>query len=360
MSKIASGTGRSMVAPVRLRLATILALVLGVACAPTITNARATPSLPPPEHQMHELGDPVPDARTDAGCDTPPVGALEPARAAWCAGVRNKAAITAIAGPNSWVDAFGSSAEHTAMPAGYKVFEAGPPSIYRSVHFVHNGHWMVDVQSHGVPSERYVGGKPDPREASDFGGAIVRPDRAFRAVDGRIVVEADTSAGMEAYTDAWPEIVITTAPAPGAVIDPRFTYGVFGGHAAFGCRFEKDRTPVCAAFDAERALFDLAHDRTPGGTIVGGTPTAPRASGWRRCGPTIPDAQCRDRFRMEIAPERVVLSVNGITYMEHVLSGARLPASLFDSDVYVYFGSWLYQPTPAVVRSHWGRLAVNP
>ena len=345
-----------MVAMIVPRPVGLVAVLVVAACAPTATAPAAPRSLPPPEHQMHELGDPVRVAKLEAGCDAKPVGALEPARAAWCGPLRGKAPVTAIVGEDRWVDAFGSAVEHTGMPAGYRVFEAGPPSIYRSAHFTHNGHWMVDVLSVGVPPERYVGGKPDPSDTSDFGGAMVRPDRAFRAIGGRIVAEADTSAGMEAYVDAWPEIVITTAPAPGRVIDPRFTYGVFGGHPAVGCRFEKDRTPVCAAFDAEKALFDLAHDRTPGGAVVGGTPQP----AWRTCGAATPDAQCRDRFRLEIAPSELVLSVNGTRYMEHRLTAARLPVELFTRDVYVYFASWLYQPTPAVVRFHWGRIAVNP
>lgn len=309
---------------------------------------------------MHELGDLVRVPRTIAGCDDPPIGALEPARAAWCDPVRAKAPPTAVVGRNSWVDAFGSSVEHAAMPSGYRIFEAAPPFIYRSVHFAHNGHWMVDVESSGVPPERYVGGKPDPREASDFGGALMRPDRAFRAEGSRLVVEADAAAGMDAYVDAWPEIVITTAAAPTEVVDPRFTYGIFGGHATVGCRFEKDRLPVCAAFGADGPLFDLAHDRTPGGTVFGGTPTGALASAWRLCGLRDPDTQCRDRFRLEIEPGRLILSVNGVRYMEHDLADARLPAALFSEDVYVYFGSWLYQPTPAVVRFHWGRLAIDP
>jgi hypothetical protein len=270
--------------------------------------------------------------------------------------MHGRGAATAVVGPNSWVDAFGGSVEHGAMPGAYRVFEAGPPSLYRSVHFLHNGHWMVDVESIGVPPERYVGGKPDAKDASDFGGALVRPDRAFRAEAGRLVVEADASAGMQANVDAWPEIVITTAPEPTTIVDPRFTYGVFGGHPTVGCRFENDRTPVCAAFSADGPLFDLAHDRTPGGAVIGGT----ASPAFRLCAATAPDGDCRDRFRLEIEPAKVVLRVNGVRYMEHDLVSASLPQELFTRDVYVYFGSWLYQPTPAVVRFHWGRIAVNP
>jgi hypothetical protein len=348
-----------MVAAMPRRLLTVVASV-AIACSPA-SSARPAASLPPPEHQMHELGDPVPVPHAASGCEAAPVGALDPARAAWCQSLQGTPPRTAVVARNSWVDAFASGAEHAAMPAGYVVVEAGPPSIYRSVHFAHNGHWMVDIESAGVPADRYVGGKPDPREASDFGGALMRPDRAFRAEASRLVVEADTSAGMEAYVDAWPEIVITTAPLPTRVVDPRFTYGIFGGHPTVGCRFEKDRAPVCAAFGPDGPLFDLAHDRTPGGSVTGGTPTGALASAWRLCGPGDPDAQCRDRFRLEIEPGRLILSVNGTRYMEHDLAASiRLPAALFSEDVYVWFGSWLYQPTPAVVRFHWGRLAVNP
>ena len=304
---------------------------------------------------MHDLGAAISSGRVDRTCDAPPVGALEPARAAWCGDMHGRGVATAVAG-DPWIDTFGGSVEHGAIPATYRVFEAGPPSLYRSVHFLHNGHWMVDIESIGVPPDRYVGGRPDAKEASDFGGALMRPDRSFRAVADRLVIEADTSAGMQAYIDAWPEIVITTAPAPTLVVDPRFTYGVFGGHSTVGCRFENDRTPVCAAFSADGPLFELAYDRTPGGAVVGGTPQP----AFRLCAKEAPDGDCRDRFRLEIEPAKLVLFVNGTRYMEHDLAGASLPPDLFTKDVYVYFGSWLYQPTPAVVRFHWGRLAINP
>jgi hypothetical protein len=303
---------------------------------------------------MPELPTVVPAVRSDASCEAPPIGALEPARASWCGEMHGQGASTAVIRPNAWLDTFGTPIEHATLPRTYRVFEQG--LLYRSVHFLHNGHWMVDVKSVGVPADRYVGAPPDPKEPSDFGGALMRPDRAFRADAGRLVVEADTSAGMKAYVDAWPEIVITTAPEPTSIVDPRFTYGVFGGHATFGCRFENDRTPVCAAFSGDGPLFELAHDRTPGGKVFGGTP----ASAFRLCAKDAPDADCRDRFRLEIEPATVTLFVNGTRYMQHDLSGASLPRDLFTKDVYVYFGSWLYQPTPAVVRFHWGRLAVNP
>lgn len=298
--------------------------------------------------------------RSDASCEAPPVGALEPARPAWCYASLEPSRASVSSGPNSWLDGFASATEHAALPSAYRVFEADPSSPYRSVHFVHNGHWMVDIRSAGVAADQYVGGRPKVGEPSDFGGALMRPDRTFRAERGRLVVEADTAASMEAYFDAWPEIVITTAPGPTSTIDPRFTYGIFGGHPVVGCRLMSDRIPVCAAFGPTAAMFDLAHDRSPGGAVFGGLPTGPATSAWRVCDRATPDAQCRDRFRLELEPGRLALAVNGVPYMEHRLSAAQLPAELFDREVYVYFASWLYQPTPAVVRFHWGRLAINP
>ena len=35
------------------------------------------------------------------------------------------------------------------------------------------------------------------------------------------------------------------------------------------------------------------------------------------------------------------------------------PEDLLTSNVYVYFASWTYLGDPAVIRFHWGRIAIN-
>ena len=48
----------------------------------------------------------------------------------------------------------------------------------------------------------------------------------------------------------------------------------------------------------------------------GGAPTAePQRSAWHVCGPTDPDARCRDHFRIELRRDSVSIAVNGVTYM---------------------------------------------
>ena len=76
-------------------------------------------------------------------------------------------------------------------------------------HFLHNGHWMVDVAGIGAPPDEYEGDRRDAIIATHWGGGLVRPDRTFRFVDGTLVVEFDVAAGMLAYHDGWPEIVVT-------------------------------------------------------------------------------------------------------------------------------------------------------
>lgn len=292
--------------------------------------------------------------------------------AAWCLPLmtgRN----TAISGTNSWVDAFESGLSHARMPDGYRVFEAARDSrIFRTKHFAHNGHWMVDVAGSGNPPGEYAEDPRDLLPAVNWGGALMRPDRTFRFAEGRFAVEFDVAAGMLAYREGWPEVVLSTASAPtGVEVDQLHAIGLFGGAPSVGCRLYADRTSNCSAYDASGRhygdggrIFELSAERREDATVAfGGAPAqVPLAGAWRQCAPTEPDTSCRDRFKVELSADSVRLSVNGTVYMEH--SGLpperQLPKELLESDLYVYFASWAYLAQPAIERFHWGRLAINP
>jgi len=214
---------------------------------------------------------------------------------------------TAALATNSWRDDF-AGAPHSAMPDDYVVFEAiryamksyGASTIVRTKHFAHNGHWMVDLQSVGNPPDTYEGDLRDLATGTNFGGAAMRPRPAFSAADGRLVIEADVSATMAAYNNmAWPEIVITTAPAPtGRESDAIHAVGVFGGAWTFGCRLEPSRRAACEL-------------RDPAGETLATAQSQPEIAAWRTCALDAPDAACRDRFRLELGSRGGSLSVNG-------------------------------------------------
>jgi hypothetical protein len=291
--------------------------------------------------------------------------------AAWCLPLmtgRN----TAVTGTNSWVDSFESGLSHAQMSDGYRVFEQARDSrIFRTKHFAHNGHWMVDVAGSGNPIGEYAEDLRDLLPAVNWGGALMRPDRTFRFSEGRFVVEFDVAAGMLAYREGWPEVVLSTAAAPtGIEVDQLHAIGLFGGAASAGCRLYTDRTSNCSAYDATGRhygdggrLFELSAERDEQAKFAfGGAPTqSSLAAAWRQCAPTDPDTKCRDRFKVELTRDSVRLSVNGTVYMEH--SGLpperQLPNELLQADLYVYFASWAYLSEPAVQRFHWGRLAIN-
>jgi hypothetical protein len=81
----------------------------------------------------------------------------------------------------------------------------------------------------------------------------------------------------------------------------------------------------------------------------------------RFCAGSDPDLNCRDRFRWEISQNRLAWYVNGVLYMEHTdfEPNRQLPSALLNSDLYVYFGSFLFHPDASVVRFHWDRIAIN-
>ena len=301
----------------------------------------------------------------------PPRGAVPPGPPAWCTALASAVA-TGEEGPDRWVDGFRSGVALGVFPPGYTVFEAVRPStVFRTKHFVHNEHWMVDVAGRADPPTEYEGDPRDLETGSHYGGGMVRPDRSFRFTGGRLVIEFDVAAGMLAYHDGWPEVVVTTAPRPtGIETDPLHAIGVFGGAPAVGCRLYTDRTANCSAYDgtgrgiaAGGRVFELSADSSGGAArAYGGAPkTAALAAAWRLCAPDDPDTKCRDRFRVELAADAVRVYANDVLYMEHqgLPADHRLPVSLLDGEVYVYFASWAYLGEAGTLRFHWGRIAVN-
>jgi hypothetical protein len=129
-------------------------------------------------------------------------------------------------------------------------------------YFRHADHWMVDVRGRNAPGA-----------GSNFGGTMMRPDRSFRYVYGRLVVEADAAAGIDGYEGvARPEPVVTTAPAPTTSVDPLYAYGQLRGHWTVGCRLSPSRIPTCSLHDEDSRLWEVAFWLSEGPQIEGGGP----------------------------------------------------------------------------------------
>jgi hypothetical protein len=278
---------------------------------------------------------------------------------------------TFVNGANSWLDDFQHGASMTEMGDGYKRFEVSSLGSNGSTNtFRHNNHWMVDVYAPG-------GG---------VGGSMMRPDRSFRFVDGKLVVETDVAADIVEYEGfAWPEVTVTTASSPDGQAygptparstgDDLYAYGRFGGYDSVGIRLTGAR-PIMAYYDASERGFPCGRvwelswfqdgsnqctadkDATTWG---GGEWAAPGAV--RTCRGDDPDVNCRDRFRWELTRDKITLYANGIKLMEHTaVAGKHLvPDAILNGDVYVYFSDSVYQPpSDRVVRFHWDRVSVNP
>jgi len=306
-----------------------------------------------------------------AECQEVPLGALAPAAPAWCDQLGN-AIDTALRTPNGWSDTFLSGAVHARLAKSYLLYDNARPassraltSVYRTEQFAHNGHWMVDIAGHGAPAGIYEGSAADFFTGPNNGGALMRPDAAFQFDDGVLTVEFDASAGMVAYGDrVWPEVVITTAPAPSSrETNGWYAAGLFGGYSTIGCSFPSDRLSECRVYDADKITANLnAHSSAGASSVFGGAPTAdPQRSAWHLCGAADPDASCRDHFKIELTRDSVTISVNGVRYMEHsgLPRASQLPNDLMTSPVYVYFASWAYLPDPTIARVHWGRITIN-
>jgi hypothetical protein len=289
-----------------------------------------------------------------------PLGALpgQP-QPVWCYPRLASGPSTFSQASNSWVDDFNHGLTLANIGSGYKVFDRAR-GINQSLHWRHANHWMVDVNGKDTTPADYI-----PR---NYGGAMLRPDRSFKFEAGVLVIEADVAAGISEYqVDTWPEIDITTAPGPTATeADNLYGYGQFAGQFSLGCRRQSTRVPICAFYypSGERR-WEISFFQPAGAVVYGGEPGPPggeRDRAWRVCQNADPDLNCRDRFRIELRKDSVVLFVNGTKYMSHTQFPAsnQLPDEFMNNELYVYLSSWIYKLQHNTVRFHWDRLAVNP
>src|SRR5215207_4550091 len=131
-----------------------------------------------------------------------PMGAIAPARPIWCEALA-AGLDTHTGGSNSWIDEFNHGQSMAELNPAYREGFIGNGDV---LHFQHKDHWMVDIESHGDGA---------------LIGAWMRPNRSFKPqADGSLVVEFEVAVPIAGtrdgptISDSWPEVVLSTAPAP--------------------------------------------------------------------------------------------------------------------------------------------------
>jgi hypothetical protein len=318
-------------------------------------------------------------ARADGpACGTTPIGFdadpedPEPADAIWCQGPLSPQVPTgrsdAFGGFTDNFDNSGALGSFNDNELGYRVFDNIDGGFSR--HFVDNRYWIVDLA-----------------RTSTFQGAAISPQQTFRFEHGRLVLEADVTAGNEGFAESngadktWPEVAWSTAGAPGDTTDALYLYGHFKGATSGGCRLQAHRSETCAV-EADHVLSSTTGDQFPcfsappsrlfeisghqqcgdvhsGMAVDFGAPS----NAWRICRQGEVDP-CLDRFRFEWTGNGLTLYVNGIEFGRDTgwPAQAQLPADIVDGStpIHVYFGQWSDFSDGNPYRFHWQRIAVNP
>lgn len=295
-----------------------------------------------------------------------PMGGISPQRPIWCE-VLQPGTDTHRESANAWSDDFDHGQSFAQLNPSYvEGFFGG-----EALHFQHNNHWMVDMESQGEGAQI---------------GAWMRPNRTFTTQSNGVVVVEFEVAGPIAGTrdvatlgDSWPEMVLSTAPNPPGMQswgswlrrNGTYLYEAFPGYWTFGCRMQQSRHPICALYNtgfnyagSSDRIWEINQN---GGDVTdeyGGDPSvAGLGNVWLGCNSTQdPDTVCRNKFRWEISSQRVKLFVNGTRYYEAGLEDSALGNVLNNpGGFYVFNGDFGYrmQPGPAL-RFHWDHLAVNP
>jgi hypothetical protein len=286
-------------------------------------------------------------------CEHAPVAAPAGSAPVWCGPALADAAPSFSAGPNRWADDFGGTgvpaavADRPGWRSGYFVYDNVGGRITQTEQYRVAGGWAADVCC-----------------GRDYGGTLLRPDRSFRFVDGRFVIEADVST-PDSYGNpgavAWPELALSTEAHPANQSNVYAGYGNFAAGVTLGCNLPASRSPVCYLFRGKDQVWMVGGTAQEAATVTGGGPWNGRlARAWHPCPAPVGPDTCFNRFRLEVTATRLTLSVNGVAYMQATFRpGKALPRQLLDSPVHAYFDSVVYLPG-AAVRFHWKRLRVNP
>lgn len=289
---------------------------------------------------------------------------------------------TFVEGTNGWLDTWQHGLSNSDLGAGYAHGVIGGGT---AIHFRHNQHWMVDIKA----------------EAGQFptqAAAWMRPDRTFfKQDDGRVVIEFEVAVPIagtrdtEQISDSWPELVLSTAPAP-TTNNPwgspwrqngTYLYEAFPQAWTWGMRMQQSRHPIAALYQPNAPgtpnyaggpdrLYEVNQN---GGDVVpgsefGGDPSTPGlADKWAVCAKVDdPDAICRNLFRLELTNGEMWLYVRkpgapaySLYYHAQFINNAL--GNILDnpSGFSVFFGDFAYRITDdTVIRYHWRRTAVNP
>lgn len=306
--------------------------------------------------------------RADAAiCNTTvPKGAIAPAAPEWCHQPLASALDTHHEAANAWIDDFNHGQTHAGLSSAYLAQEANGAAC-DMLWFQHNEHWMVDMQG-------------DNGQYPTLCGATMRPNRTFKPVSGKVVIEFEVASpiagtrNVDGLSDAWPEFTLTTDPAPGTLRNNgTYIYETFVGHWTFGCRMQQSKHPICALYvpadgyaGGPTRVWEINQN---GGDVVSENNGGPPASGspldiaWKGCNSTQdPDTVCRNFHRVEITTNTIKFFVNGVEGYSAILEDNQLGNVLNATNgFYTYFGDFAYRISQdVVVRFHWDHLAINP
>jgi len=339
---------------------TTLIIYLGISLA-SIMLLSSTPNRAEHVTQIQT----VPGVTTTASACWPtelPVGAIPGQPAPVFCSIVNSGPDTSTVSDNQFLDEFDHNLSFANFDnTAYRLFD--DLRVYRSIHWRHANHWMVDVAPEG----------PEEAQANNaVGGAMVRPDRTFRFQDGVLRIDTEYAAGLPAYgAAAWGEIIITTADHPVYEGNPAgepfrrdalYGYDMFPNHWALGCRLQTDGHTTCSLMENNTLgateggrRWEISFFQVEGETVMGGFSDG---TYYRFCQQGDPDMECRDRFRLELTRTSLTIYANGVKYFEQT-GLPPLPDELLNGELYIYLASIVNLAEADTVRFHWDHFAVN-